>query len=101
MAISEYNVVCTLSYFEHSVNKKPFMKAAVITVSLERTYTLLFIYGFKNFLPILAIHYNYFNQLRLKKPIEGYNPKFGFNTSILFYPGMTKWNWMNFNSLLS
>lgn len=83
------------------MNKKPCMKAALIAVSLERTYTLLFIYDFKNLLPILAINYNYFNHLRLKKPIEGHDPKFGFNTSILFYPGMAKWNWVNFNSSLS
>lgn len=46
------------------MNKKSSMKAILIRVTLERTHPLLFISGFKNFIPILAILYNYFNKLR-------------------------------------
>lgn len=53
------------------MDKKPCGKAALIKVPLERTYLLLFIYGFKNFIRILAIHYNYFNELKQKKPFKG------------------------------
>lgn len=103
LEISEYNILytCYNCYFKHLMKKNPCMKAALIRVFLERSYSLLFVFSFKNFIPILAIHYNYFNQLKQKKPIKGYDPKFGLNTSILFYPGMGKWSWMYFTSLLS